>query len=88
MGMITAAMLLHQGFDVKIIAHVFPKEKGITNGLTDHMASQIAGGLFLPHGYHLGGDVDNSRMIKDSWETFKLIADSKLYSLLVPSTFI
>ena len=76
--MITAKMLLVQGYNVDMIAHVFPKKMGVTNGIEDHMASQIAGGLFLPYGYHFGDLFDNERMIKDTYNILKEIATKKL----------
>lgn len=76
--MITAQMLLLQGFNVDLVAHVFPKKMGITNGLKDHMASQIAGGLFLPYGYHQGKLFNNHRAIKDTFNVLTMISDQKL----------
>lgn len=67
MGTITALALLYRGFDVHLVSALLPEKMTILNGRKEHMASQIAGGMFFPYFYDRGGALDNDRMIKDSW---------------------
>ena len=77
MGLITSLMLLNQGIDVNLVAHVYPEELGSANGRRDHMASQIAGGLLLAYGYDVKNTKDNFEMVKSTWDLYKVLAKNK-----------
>ena len=68
MGITTAMILLLKGFNVELISSVFPENTNIFNGRKEHMASQIAAGLILPLFYDRGGNTNNYRMIKETWD--------------------
>ena len=70
-------MLLHQGFDVKMIAHVLPLKNRIVNGKRDHMSSQIAAGMLMP-ARNVDGNTNDERMFKITWDAFNRIFEQKL----------
>lgn len=71
MGLTTALVLLFRGYDVHLVASVYPEKSILFNGRKNHMASQIAGGLILPLFYDSGGSTDNRRMIKETWDLIR-----------------
>lgn len=71
MGVFTALVLLLKGYNVDLISHVFPENKVIFDGRPDHMASQIAAGVFLPTFFDQNKKPYETRVIR---ETFDLIA--------------
>ena len=77
MGLITSLMLLNQGIDVNLVAHVYPEELGVTNGRRDHMVSQIAGGELLAANYDVKNTKDNFKMVKRSWDLYQVLAQNK-----------
>lgn len=72
MGVFTALVLLLKGYDVDLISQVFPEKNTIFNGRKDHMASQVAAGVYLPTIFYRRKTPKEYRMIK---ETFDLIVD-------------
>ena len=68
MGITTAMFLLLKGYNVELISNIFPENTNIFNGRKEHMASQIAAGLIVPLFYDRGGNSDNFRMIKETWD--------------------
>ena len=77
MGLVTALMLVNQGINVNMVAHVYPEELGSVNGRRDHMSSQIAGGLLLAYGYDIENTKDNLEMVMKTWDLYFELAKNK-----------
>ena len=77
MGLMTSMVLLLKGFNVNLIANVFPENKSLFNGKIEHSASQIAGGYIIALHFEKNKIVDNDRMIKETWELIKKLEKNK-----------
>lgn len=72
MGVFSTLVLLLKGYNVKLISNVLPEKNTIFNGRKEHMASQVAAGVYLPTFFDRRHTPEEFRMIK---ETFDLIVD-------------
>ena len=73
----TCIILLFKGYNVNLISNVYPENKAIFNGKLEHSASQIAGGYFLAVHYDKNSQIDNDRLIKETWEQIKILEENK-----------